>query len=218
MKTAKSIIVVLFVLLTAQIASAYYCPSSGRWLSRDPIDEVSFRTSYLNSLNRNDQRAVRMRSPSVNEFRFADNQPIDLIDKCGLTTWKGSCTSYGAGFVAGLICVECDLVSGNEIGADQHSESVHTKAWFLGLCLGLPAGMTFSSNTFISPNGSDHTAFNGSASLYGFSVSVGGGGYVQGMTLGKADLYTIAGTQTGVDGAAFLGKGYSFTSNWWINE
>jgi hypothetical protein len=43
MKTAKSIIVVLFVLLTAQIASAYYCPSTGRWLSRDPIGEPGFQ-------------------------------------------------------------------------------------------------------------------------------------------------------------------------------
>ena len=45
MKTAKSILVVLFVLLTAQIASAYYYPSTGRWLSRDPIGEVGFQTS-----------------------------------------------------------------------------------------------------------------------------------------------------------------------------
>ena len=43
MKTTKSIIVVLFVLLTAQIASAYYCPSTGRWLSRDPIGEPGFQ-------------------------------------------------------------------------------------------------------------------------------------------------------------------------------
>ena len=44
MKTEKSIIVVLFVLLTAQIASAYYCPSTGHWLSRDPIGEPGFET------------------------------------------------------------------------------------------------------------------------------------------------------------------------------
>src|ERR1035437_9273324 len=42
MKTTKSIIVTLFVLLTAQIASAYYCPSTGRWLSRDPVGEPGF--------------------------------------------------------------------------------------------------------------------------------------------------------------------------------
>ena len=44
MKNTKSIIVVLFVLVTAQIASAYYCPSTGRWLSRDPIGERGFQT------------------------------------------------------------------------------------------------------------------------------------------------------------------------------
>lgn len=44
MKTKKSIVVALFALLTAQIASAYYCPSTGRWLSRDPIGEPGFET------------------------------------------------------------------------------------------------------------------------------------------------------------------------------
>ena len=44
MKTANSIITVLFVLLAAQIASAYYCPSTGRWLSRDPMGEPGFET------------------------------------------------------------------------------------------------------------------------------------------------------------------------------
>jgi hypothetical protein len=43
MKTTKSILAVFFVLLTAQIASAYYCPSTGRWLSRDPVGEPGFQ-------------------------------------------------------------------------------------------------------------------------------------------------------------------------------
>ena len=43
MKTTKLIAIALFVMLTAQIASAYYCPSTGRWLSRDPIGELSFQ-------------------------------------------------------------------------------------------------------------------------------------------------------------------------------
>ncbi len=47
MKTVKSNIVVLFVLLTAQIASAYYCPSTGRWLSRDPISEPGFQVQRI---------------------------------------------------------------------------------------------------------------------------------------------------------------------------
>ncbi len=43
MKTAKTILVVLFALSFAQIASAYYSPSTGRWLSRDPIVEPGFQ-------------------------------------------------------------------------------------------------------------------------------------------------------------------------------
>jgi hypothetical protein len=60
MKTAKSIIVVLFVLLTAQITSAYYCPSTGRWLSRDPIGEPGFQTAQMASVvPRSSQLALR---------------------------------------------------------------------------------------------------------------------------------------------------------------
>jgi hypothetical protein len=50
MKPTRSIIVVLFVLLTAQIASAYFCPSTGRWLSRDPIGEPGFQALQTASL------------------------------------------------------------------------------------------------------------------------------------------------------------------------
>ncbi len=50
MKTAKSIIFVLVALLTAQIASAYYCPSTGHWLSRDPNGELGFQTLQTASL------------------------------------------------------------------------------------------------------------------------------------------------------------------------
>ena len=42
MKATKLILVVLFAFSAAQIASAYYCPSDGRWLSRDPIGEPGF--------------------------------------------------------------------------------------------------------------------------------------------------------------------------------
>ena len=95
MKTAKSIIVVLFVLLTAQIASAYYCPSTGRWLSRDPIGEPGFQTSRMAS--------VVPRSPQLapsrwinrdslgakgdnNFYECANNNLNDHIDAYGLMT------------------------------------------------------------------------------------------------------------------------------------
>jgi hypothetical protein len=68
MKTTKSIIVVLFVLLTAQIASAYYCPSTGRWLSRDPIAEPGFQTSQMAS--------VVPKSPQLAPSRWLNRDPI----------------------------------------------------------------------------------------------------------------------------------------------
>ena len=62
MKTIESIAVALFVLLTAQIASAYYCPSTGRWPSRDPIEEKGGKNLY----------------------NFVRNNPIDRYDLKGL--------------------------------------------------------------------------------------------------------------------------------------
>ena len=50
------------------------------------------------------------------------------------------------------------------------------------------------------------------------SGSVGAGGYVQGMTLGQAELYSIVGTQTGLDAAGFVRKGRSFVGSWYIED
>jgi hypothetical protein len=102
MKTAKSIIVVLFVLLTAQIASAYYCPSTGCLLSRDPIGEPGFQALQTASspsgignsvlqpsgrwVNRDPFEALaEPQSPNVNEYFDSNNNPIDNYDAFGLT-------------------------------------------------------------------------------------------------------------------------------------
>ena len=96
MKTTKSIIVVLFVLLTAQIASAYYCPSTGRWLSRDPIGEPGFQaleTTTIaprigNSASSQTGRWIQRDSTPVrselNIYEFVGNNPIITIDRLGL--------------------------------------------------------------------------------------------------------------------------------------
>lgn len=95
MKTAKSIIVVLFVLLTAQIASAYYCPSTGRWLSRDPIGEPGFQTSQMASVvpkspqpasNRWINRDPLEKRGEPNLSAMAKNNLINKIDALGLIT------------------------------------------------------------------------------------------------------------------------------------
>lgn len=104
MKTTKSIVVVLFVLLTAQIASAYYCPSTGRWLSRDPVGEPGFQalqratysaaapasaTTSSRWINRDSVAPRVIRSTEiisgVNLYVFVRNAPIDRIDPLGLS-------------------------------------------------------------------------------------------------------------------------------------
>ncbi len=99
MKTTKSIITVLFVLLTAQIASAYYCPSTGRWLSRDPMGELGFETLCAASAV---PRVGHVVSPAslppgrwinrdaiggkgaFNRYVFCANDPLQNIDLRGL--------------------------------------------------------------------------------------------------------------------------------------
>ena len=93
MKTTKSIIVVLFVLLTAQIAFAFYCPSTGRWLSRDPIGEPGFQTSQMASqitkpVQQHSDRWIE-RDPvtaqnTENLYVFVSNDSISKLDALGL--------------------------------------------------------------------------------------------------------------------------------------
>jgi hypothetical protein len=112
MKTTKPIIIALFVLLTAQMASAYYCPSTGRWLSRDPMGEPGFRAitqpgisaslppgrwiqrdqSAANGLGVNQcpsckklaAQKVTMAVNEANLYGFVQNEPIEKMDSFGL--------------------------------------------------------------------------------------------------------------------------------------
>jgi len=95
MKTTKSIIAVLFVLLTAQIASAYYGPSTGRWLSRDPIGEPGSQAIQAASQARLDtvssdrwiNRDSSKFSDTGNIYSFAVNNPVNYLDSDGRDTW-----------------------------------------------------------------------------------------------------------------------------------
>ena len=83
MKTSKSIIIAFVLLMAAQIASAYYCPSTGRWANRDPINEVGFKLStakpgqpfYLN-----EEKTL---------YVIVGNEPIALCDLLGLDDGLG---------------------------------------------------------------------------------------------------------------------------------
>lgn len=104
MKNTKSIVIVLFVLLMAQIASAYYCPSTGRWLSRDPIGEPGFQALQIASqtsikptpLPSSDRWISRDPIPGregKNLYGFVENEAISQVDylglcKCGVKSFK----------------------------------------------------------------------------------------------------------------------------------
>jgi hypothetical protein len=97
MKNAKSIATVLFVLLTVQIASAYYCPSTGRWLSRDPIGEPGFQALQAASalprvgsvISLPSTRWIKRDSNSEkkepNRYAFVANNSVNLFDSTGLS-------------------------------------------------------------------------------------------------------------------------------------
>ena len=106
MKTAKLVLVGLFVVATAQIASAYYCPSTGRWLSRDPIIELGFRTLQATSfqiaapIEQKSFRWIERDAPDLpgtenmdmptelvdalhSPYRFVDNNSVSFVDALG---------------------------------------------------------------------------------------------------------------------------------------
>ena len=99
MKTTKSIVILLLVLLTAQIASAYYCPSTGRWLSHDPMGEPGFETIRAASAvpkvgqvispvsllpGHRVERDPIAESKQANLYHFVHNNPITRMDYLGL--------------------------------------------------------------------------------------------------------------------------------------
>ena len=71
----------------------YYNPSTGRWLSRDPIDELSFRHNYVKSLSLKDRYAMSLSPPDGNEFAFVQNDPEDKFDVLGLCP-AGTCDEW----------------------------------------------------------------------------------------------------------------------------
>ena len=70
-----------------------YSASQGRFLSHDPLDELSFRTRYIASLTPREKLAVLARAPSGNEFNFVQNEPIDHFDILGLCP-SGTCDKW----------------------------------------------------------------------------------------------------------------------------
>jgi RHS repeat-associated protein len=71
----------LIVLFGAGDAFAFYNPSTGRWLSRDPINEPGFKVS-------NSSRKTFDRVEERNLYLFVVNRPINAVDAFGLAIPK----------------------------------------------------------------------------------------------------------------------------------
>jgi RHS repeat-associated protein len=64
----------------------FYNPSTGRWLSRDPLGDEAFLTRY--SAGKDEIRQMLLRIESLKPgYSFVGNQPITSIDCLGLDRW-----------------------------------------------------------------------------------------------------------------------------------
>lgn len=94
MKTLKQKFIIgsvfLIALLTAQTASAWYDPSTGRWLSRDPVGERGFqltqriRTTTTPVATRWISRTPVAQKEAQNLYLFVLNNPVGFYDSDGL--------------------------------------------------------------------------------------------------------------------------------------
>jgi RHS repeat-associated protein len=88
----------------------YYNPGTGRWLNRDPIEEIQFRETLKRNLNPRRKAAFDQRLPLANEMTFVENRPNNVFDLLGLTTWRGECIIVLAGELIGGVVINCSLV------------------------------------------------------------------------------------------------------------
>jgi hypothetical protein len=97
------------VLFVANQASAYYSPSTGRWLSRDPVGEPGFETLHaVSAVPRVGQVASATALPpgrlfvrdseaaknEPNRYGFVNNHPVNDIDVLGLLVGSVSFEQY----------------------------------------------------------------------------------------------------------------------------
>ena len=63
----------------------YYNPSTGRWISRDPIGDVEFLRNYVNSAGLNEWDWMKLENAFLGAgYNFLQNSPINHIDGNGL--------------------------------------------------------------------------------------------------------------------------------------
>jgi RHS repeat-associated protein len=66
----------------------YYSPELGRWITRDPIEEKSFRSMKRIQLLKEYYSKINPTS-FISFYQFLNNAPITQVDKLGLDRWVG---------------------------------------------------------------------------------------------------------------------------------
>jgi hypothetical protein len=82
-KSATPALLLIAWLLLPQTAHCYYNPSTGRWLSRDPIGDQAFFTAYSKGKPYEERQRIG-REPLKPVYIFARNQPLSNLDPLGL--------------------------------------------------------------------------------------------------------------------------------------
>jgi hypothetical protein len=75
----------LVLLLASERAHAFYNPTTGRWLSRDPIGEYGFQITHEDLVkNMVDRTTEGVVLESLNAYLFVRNSPTEAVDLLGL--------------------------------------------------------------------------------------------------------------------------------------
>ena len=86
-KSAAPAFLLVAWFLLPQTAHCFYNPTTGRWLSRDPLGDEAFLRSY--SAGKDEMGQTLLRSASMKpSYVFALNQPVSAIDLLGLDRWE----------------------------------------------------------------------------------------------------------------------------------
>jgi len=177
----------------------YYSPQLGRWLRRDPLDEVG------NILLRKEKGS---KESDLNLYGFTINNPINTVDLFGLTSWdyKGYCRYFSIGEIIGGGTLRCKVWT--RCRCDNTREILEEQGelitMFFGLTISaiLPGGVTYFN---IELEDEDIMAYPELSRLTGFSTifTAGGaiviGGAFSGLDLGHARSTSIKDWQAGLD-------------------
>lgn len=124
---------VLACLATIDMAAAYYSPSQGRWISRDPLPEAGFQltsgTEPIRGRERGKNKGIapevnkrsiksflpRDATGSLSDVAFVNNSPVAHVDPNGLVVFK-CCRAAELATVASCGGKHCYLMIGNDDG------------------------------------------------------------------------------------------------------